>query len=961
MRDLNEEPNQASDTSTAEGIAPEEQILDEALRLPEAGREAFLDHACLGNARLRRLAGALLRAHQQVAEAHTQAVVPYPKKSFVGEEAGTLIGRYKLLQKLGEGGFGSVYLAEQQEPVRRMVALKIIKLGMDTRKVVARFEAERQALALMDHPNIAKVLDGGSTDTGRPYFVMELVKGVPITRYCDDHKFGVRQRLELFMHVCQAVQHAHQKGIIHRDLKPSNVLISEQDGAALPKIIDFGIAKATAGQMLTDKTMFTAFEHFIGTRPYMSPEQTGPSLDIDTRSDIYSLGVLLYELLTGKTPFESKRLGEAGYGEVCRIICEEDPPRPSTRVSTLEASEQTTIAQRRQSDPPNLASVLRGDLDWIVMKALEKNRTRRYETANGLAMDLRRFVHNEPVLARPPSGGYRLRKLIQRHKVVFASSSAVLIALLLGLGLSTWLFIRERAAREQTKIQASRSREVAELLKEMLAGVAPSVSRGRDTTMLLEILDKSAQRVRTALTNQPLVAAELLGVMGRVYCELGELDKAERLHTNALALCRREPLETIELADSMAALASVWRRQGKLQDSEKLLRQALGLRARLHGNKSPAYDNSLMTLAQILTDEGRLREAEKTQRQVIGLRRKYSPEISLEMADAFKGLASILYAQKRLSEAEELDRKALGIERQLAGSNSPEMAMTINDLATVLFLQNRFSEAKDLFREAVLITEKSLSPDHPARLQLMANLATCLGEEGHYAEAEKSQRELLEARRRALGAKHPKIAESLSNLAKLMQAQHLLEEAELNARDALSLRREVLGERNIEVAGSLNQMAGILQEEQKLDEAESSARRALDLNRELRGPDHQEVAASLYTLASVLLRAGKLDAAEQQARAAEFLYQKILPDDWRLYSAQSLRGAILAKQGRYAEAETLLKAGYNGIKERESKISVMNRFRLVQAVERALELYETWGKPDEAARWQAKLAEMHGA
>jgi WD40 repeat protein/serine/threonine protein kinase len=380
-------------------------------------------------------------------------VIAAPESHAPFEQPGDHIGRYKLLQKIGEGGCGVVYMAEQEEPVRRKVALKVIKLGMDTKSVIARFEAERQALALMDHPNIAKVLDAGATDTGRPYFVMELVRGVRITDYCDQHDLPTRERLNLVMQVCHAIQHAHQKGIIHRDIKPSNILVTLHDGVPAPKVIDFGIAKATSDQRLTDKTLFTAFEQFIGTPAYMSPEQAEMSgLDIDTRSDIYALGVLLYELLTGRTPFDAKRLLQAGLGEIRRIIREEEPPRPSTCLSTLTQADLTAIAKHHQSEPARLTSLMRGDLDWIAMKCLEKDRTRRYETANGLAADIERHLSNEPVTAGPPSNLYRFQKMVRRNKVTFAAAGTVVAALVIGLGISLWQSLEKTKAYRRAAI-----------------------------------------------------------------------------------------------------------------------------------------------------------------------------------------------------------------------------------------------------------------------------------------------------------------------------------------------------------------------------------------------------------------------------------------------------------------------------------------------------------------------------
>src|ERR1044071_3180373 len=448
---------------TAPGSRARDVFLTALDKANPAERAAFLDVACAGDAALRQHVDELLREQEDVGGfLETPAAARGPSGTAViaaiTEKPGDRIGRYKLLQQIGEGGCGVVYMAEQSQPVRRRVALKIIKLGMDTKSVIARFEAERQALALMDHPNIAKVFDAGATDTGRPYFVMELVRGVKITDYCDENNLSPNERLKLFTEACHAIQHAHQKGVIHRDIKPSNILVTVNDSVPVPKIIDFGIAKATNQQLLTDKTLFTAFEQFIGTPAYMSPEQAVmTSLDIDTRSDIYSLGVLLYELLTGKTPFDAKQLLNAGLDELRRTIRDQEPVRPSTRLSTMLEGELTTTAKHRQTHALKLIHLVRGDLDWIVMKAMEKDRTRRYETANGLARDVQRYLDDEPVMARPPSPLYRTQKLVRRNKLLFASLGAVTLVVVLGIVGSTWQAVRATRFQNTAQTEAWRA------------------------------------------------------------------------------------------------------------------------------------------------------------------------------------------------------------------------------------------------------------------------------------------------------------------------------------------------------------------------------------------------------------------------------------------------------------------------------------------------------------------------
>jgi serine/threonine protein kinase len=486
----------------------EEALFRAAVELPPGiARRAFLEQACAGDSALRQRLDALLAAHDEpdnLSPKGAPATMKLDLPDAPDEAVGQTLGRYKLMERLGEGGCGVVYVAEQTQPVRRRVALKVIKLGMDTKAVVARFEAERQALAMMDHPNIAKVLDAGTTEVGRPYFVMELVRGIRITDYCDQTQLSTKERIDLFIKICQAIQHAHQKGIIHRDIKPSNILVTLHDGVPVPKVIDFGIAKATEGR-LTDATVYTQLHQFIGTPAYMSPEQAEMSgLDIDTRSDIYSLGVLLYELLAGSTPFDAKELMASGIDQMRKTIREKEPVRPSTRFATLKGEELTTTAKRRATDSSKLMHQLKGDLDWIVMKCLEKDRTRRYDTANGLAADLKRHLNNEPVVARPPSAVYRFQKAIRRNKISFAAGTVVFGALLLGIIATTWQSVRAihakrdaQAAREnesRQRQQADAARSQAEgLVSFMIQDLQPALQNYGRLSLLKQVDEKTAE------------------------------------------------------------------------------------------------------------------------------------------------------------------------------------------------------------------------------------------------------------------------------------------------------------------------------------------------------------------------------------------------------------------------------------------------------------------------------------
>jgi serine/threonine protein kinase/tetratricopeptide (TPR) repeat protein len=549
----------------AETLPTEEAIFHAALEIDAADRRsAYLDEACGGHEGLRRRVEALLRRHAAAeGPLDRPAIGRATAAGHVPEQPGTVIGPYKLLEQIGEGGMGLVFMAEQTQPVRRRVALKVLKPGLDTRQVVARFEAERQALALMDHPHIARVFDGGTTDAGRPYFVMELVRGVPITEFCDQRRLTTRQRLELFVLVCQAVQHAHQRGIIHRDLKPSNVLVTLHDTVAVPKVIDFGVAKA-ASQLLTDRTLFTHFAQMVGTPLYMSPEQAEMNgLDVDTRSDVYSLGVLLYELLTGTTPFEGEALRRAGLDEMRRLIREEEPPTPSQRLHTLDAQECSTVSQRRGVDGRRLGQLLRGELDWIVMRALEKDRDRRYESASALAVDVQRYLSDEAVAACPPSAGYRLRKYARRNRRALVTAGVITVTLLAATAVSAWQAVVAREAqyqaeadrkqaeadRDRAKIAESRAateaaiaQAVNEFLQTDLLGQAVSLPRindefgGGSNLTVREALDRAAARTGHRFQDQPLVEAAVRMAIANAYIELGAHKRGEPQVKRAIAL-----------------------------------------------------------------------------------------------------------------------------------------------------------------------------------------------------------------------------------------------------------------------------------------------------------------------------------------------------------------------------------------------------------------------------------------
>jgi len=889
----------------SESSKREEELFAAALALPVAERKHYLEQACGGDTELLQRVEALLRAHEEVGGFLEVPVVSdlldaaragEPKPP-LEETVGTRIGRYKLLQKIGEGGCGIVYMAEQEEPVRRRVALKVIRLGMDTKEVIARFEAERQALALMDHPNIARVFDAGATGAGRPYFVMELVRGVKITDYCDQQNLSTAARLALFTQVCHAVQHAHQKGIIHRDIKPSNILVTLQDGEPVPKVIDFGIAKATAGR-LTDKTLFTAFEQFIGTPAYMSPEQAQlSSEDVDTRSDIYSLGVLLYELLTGHTPFETKELVQAGLDEMRRCIREVEPPKPSTRLRTLEAGALTTTAQHRSTEPPRLLHLVRGDLDWIVMRCLEKNRARRYATANGLARDLERHLHDEPVSARPPSTLYRVQKLVRRNKLAVTAVGAIAAALVIGLAVSSWMYAREKIARERAvaaeqaqallrqqaeaaqktaETEASKSRQVAQFLKDMLQGVGPSVALGRDTKLLREILDKTVERVGKDLKDQPEVEAELRQTLGQVYRELGVYAPAETM-----------------------------------------LRQSLELRRRTHENNDATVAGTMSELGEVLCLESKLDEAEALIRQALTIQQAPGGRESLDVARSLHRLGLVMFARRQMPEAVVAYQEALAIRRRLINGANPEVATNLLDLGMVLSrTPTGVPNGIAMLRQSLEMRRALFGNEHPDVADALEELGVIVtrqsvigGQRSKAAEAEAILREGLDLQRKLYGSDHPKAAKTLIALAMALSGRAAAGERERLLREALAIQKRLWPEGHPDMVGALQELARVCTDRGAMGEAEQCLREALEMARRHVGEDHRLYGQTLNRLADCIrTQPGRLAEAETMLRqAVEILHRNPNGDIGNGGATYTILGNLLVAQGRLDEGAQILR------------------------------------------------------
>jgi serine/threonine protein kinase/tetratricopeptide (TPR) repeat protein len=882
----------------------EETLFIEALEIRDpAERIAYLDRVCAGDAAVRSRLERLLEQHEKAghflerpAASATETYGQTPENgagSRISRELiGARIGPYKLLEQIGEGGMGTVFKAEQQEPIHRLVALKVIKAGMDSLQVISRFDAERQALAIMDHVNIARVFDGGTTETGRPYFVMELVTGLPITKYCDDNHLTPRERLELFVPVCQAIQHAHQKGIIHRDVKPSNVMIATYDGRPVPKVIDFGVAKAIEPTAV-ERTRFTQHGSIVGTPEYMSPEQAELNPQgIDTRSDIYSLGVLLYELLTGSTPLSHKHLKNAAYAEILRIIREEEPPKPSTRLSGSGES-LASISAQRHTEPSKLTKLVRGELDWIVMKCLEKVPNRRYETANGLAADIQHYLSDEPVLACPPSRSYRFQKFARRNKVALVTSSLVAAALVAGTSVAIWQAVVATRAKQdaldaaaETRIERdkavtlkARADEGAAialavntfLLDDLLAEAAPEQNARDRRVTVEELLARAAKKIDGRFEQQPVIEAAIRQTIGVTYRKMGDnaaaLPHLERALTIRRTILGPEHFDTITTMNSLGVLH--WARSDYAQ-AEPLLAKALEIFRRELGEANP---HTLATM---------------------------------------NNLALVYKGQGQNAKAEPLFVKVWEIRSRLSGSENIESLTVMNNLATVYDDMKQFEKAESLYRQGLEVGRRELTETHPFTINAMHNLGLFYGEQKRYAEAVPLSVKALE----------------------------------------LSLR--VLGEKHDNTIAALNNVASLYREQGQHAKAEPYYLQLLDIRRRVSGNQHVTTLIAMNRLATTQVALGQFDKAEVLLRESLAIREDRRPDEWETFHTKSMLGQSLLGLKRYPDAEPFLLAGYEGIKLREAKLSKQNRSYLTDALDRVVQLYDAWGKKDKADEWRTK-------
>ncbi len=939
----------------------EQTLFTAAIEHDPGTRSAYLDDACGTDNELRERVEKLIGLHEQAGSflnlpaANNSPTIDQPPL----EKPGSQIGPYKLLQQIGEGGMGTVYMAEQTLPVHRKVAIKVIKAGMDSRQVIARFEAERQALAMMDHVNIARVLDAGTTEQGRPYFVMELIHGVPITKYCDDNHLTPRERLELFVPVCQAIQHAHQKGIIHRDIKPSNVMITLYDGKPVPKVIDFGVAKATE-QKLTERTLFTQYGTMIGTLEYMSPEQAEMSaLGVDTRSDVYSLGVLLYELLTGSTPLTHKRMKEAAYGEILRMIKEEEPPKPSTRLSD-SGEALASISANRHTEPAKLTKLVKGELDWIVMKCLEKDRNRRYETANGFAADVQRYLDDEQVQACPPSVGYRLRKFVRRNRGPVLAGAIIVLVLVCGIVGTSLGLVAARSQRDAAEIarldearEKNRAVAAEKLASDRLAQVEAEQKRTEEeravALAIAEFLQKDLLG-QADVRNQPFGAGLPERNPKITVREL--LDRAER------AIAGKFADQPIVEAAVRQTLADTYGGLGEFALAIPHAERALELRRATLG---PDHGNTLESLNNrglLYLLSGDVKKATEILEQVLPARQQqFGPEAP-ETLVTKQHLAMTYLVGKKFTDAINLLEQVRAVRVKKPGLNHRDTLRTLSILASAYAADGKPNEAIEILLSVREAMGKDYGPDDPETVLMLGSFGEAYLRAGKTAEAIDMLTKAHDAFVRKQNTEHPGALAILTNLAAAHLADGNLKQALPRFQQAAA-SVEKLKFLHVAAGDIVGNLSGCHELLKQYPEAEVWRRKWLAFVKEKDGPESGPYAGALIGLGDNLLKQKKYADAEPILRDAQRIVKKLQPRAWTTFLADSLVGDALLGQKKYPEAEPVLLSGYGGMKQREAAISPQSKVRVTEALVRLVQLYDAWGKPDEAAKWRKEL-EAHG-
>jgi eukaryotic-like serine/threonine-protein kinase len=830
------------------------------------------------------------------------------------------IGRYTILRLLGEGGMGAVYEAEQDLP-HRIVALKLIRAGYASPETLRRFENEAQALGRLHHPGIAQIYEAGRAGN-QPYFAMELVYGETLLAYSEHHKLSTPQRLELVAKICDAVQHAHQRGLIHRDLKPANILVEE---SGQPRVLDFGLARLTDSD--AHATRQTDIGQLLGTLAYMSPEQVlGDPEEIDTRSDVYALGVILYELLAGQKPYAIGRQ----LPEVVRTIREEEP-------TALHSLNRT----------------YRGDIETVVGKALEKDKTRRYASAAELAADLRRHLRDEPITARPPSTTYQLQKFARRNKALVVGVAAVFVVLIAGVVASTWEAVQAR--RAEASAQAVNDFLQNDLLAQ--ASTANQSGPGAKPDPDLKVrtaLDRAAARIGGKFAGHPDVEASIRDTMGQTYTDLGLYPEARKQFEQALDLERRALGEkNPHTLKTMSRLARVAELQGKYPEAEALLSQALAIQRRVLGSDHPDTLYSMVNLLTVYGREGKQVPEALGSETLAVERRVLGPEHPGTLA-LMNNLANGYQSDGKFAQAEALHSQALEIQRRVLGPEHPDTLRSMGNLANVYEDQGKYAQAEALYSQTIEIQRRVLGAEHPVTLGCMDNLANVYAEEGKYAQSEALHSQTLEIQRRVLGPKHPSTLGSMDNLAGVYEDESKYAQAEALFSRTLEMMRSTLGPEHAITVLTLGDFASMYQREGKYDLAEKYGVQALAGQRRALGAEHPDALACEADLALAYVSQGKFAEAEPLAHEALEAEKKIQPDDWQRYRAASLLGASLAGERKYTEAEPLLLEGYQGMLARKDRIDVPDRYHLDVAHQWLIQLYQAWGKPDKAAEWKTK-------